>query len=281
MLTTSSPPSSSPFQISILSASALASQFEAWKNLEEVKRSIESMLSDSLRMVSSVSAVERTLGLKRLSGFLSGMDEATSVMFCAIEDVDSCRVMRAAMMALRALKAGSIRGITNADEALQTFQLVQGLVLVHSKSKEIASSGDAIDCILTWLQNTIQASSFSATLQTIKSALDALQSLLVESCRALRAFEAADGLDVTVKLITSRSSPADIKHKVLELLFVYLHPESSYPDSRPDEPHGVPSSVDMKSKQERLAAQLNGEFVNKLLISLRVNGRTLHELSCD
>ncbi|KZO98057.1 hypothetical protein CALVIDRAFT_535657 [Calocera viscosa TUFC12733] len=76
--------------------------------------------------------------------------------------------------------------------------------------------------------------------------LDTLLSILVDSPRALRAFEDASGLEAVVRTLKRAGVPRDVRMRCLEFLYFYLLPESEEdtrsPSPAPDPPQRAQTS---------------------------------------
>ncbi|KAJ3015931.1 UNVERIFIED_CONTAM: hypothetical protein HDU68_012512 [Siphonaria sp. JEL0065] len=102
----------------------------------------------------------------------------------------------------------------------------------------------------------------------LSACIDAIEAILVDSSEMHRLFEGLGGLPLISALIQSRNS--ELKKvklrllKAVELLILYLSPESNYPDLKSSQLH----YMSPESKQQFIAKLLGAPFVEKLLTTI-------------
>ncbi|KFY76462.1 hypothetical protein V501_05441 [Pseudogymnoascus sp. VKM F-4519 (FW-2642)] len=102
---------------------------------------------------------------------------------------------------------------------LACLDLIQGILLLHPSSRSLFSRELYMNHLLDLLEPINCPAIQSATLLT-------LVVVLLDTPANTRTFEALDGLLTVTSLFKSRSTPRDVKAKLVEFLYFYLLPES-------------------------------------------------------
>ncbi|GJJ07224.1 hypothetical protein Clacol_001424 [Clathrus columnatus] len=124
----------------------------------------------------------------------------------------------------------------------QSLQVVQGLALLHSPSKQYLGKRWCIELFVDLLSiarhlsplplaNSTQINTNTNTRSTCAPSLasttiDTLLCILVDSPSTLRIFEQVDGIEVVVKTLKRAGVARDIRIKCLEFLYFYLIDET-------------------------------------------------------
>ncbi|KAL2758726.1 hypothetical protein ACRALDRAFT_1080437 [Sodiomyces alcalophilus JCM 7366] len=101
---------------------------------------------------------------------------------------------------------------------LSALDTIQGVLLLHPPSKALFSREQNMNLLLDLLEPVNCPAIQSATLLTLVVAL-------IDTPSNTRTFEALDGLLTVTSLFKSRSTPRDVKLKLVEFLYFYLMPE--------------------------------------------------------
>ncbi|ROT35312.1 cell division control protein [Sodiomyces alkalinus F11] len=129
---------------------------------------------------------------------------------------------------------------------LGALDTIQGVLLLHPPSKTLFSREQNMNLLLDLLEPVNCPAIQSATLLTLVVAL-------IDAPSNTRTFEALDGLLTVTSLFKSRSTPRDVKLKLVEFLYFYLMPEvPSIP--RADARASVPAML------QRSPSKLAGAF---------------------
>ncbi|KAL3960942.1 hypothetical protein ACCO45_006059 [Purpureocillium lilacinum] len=102
---------------------------------------------------------------------------------------------------------------------LSALDLIQGVLLLHPPSKSLFAREQNMNLLLDLLEPFNCPAIQSATLLTLVVAL-------IDAPTNTRTFEALDGLLTVTSLFKSRSTPREVKLKLVEFLYCYLMPET-------------------------------------------------------
>ncbi|KAL2920058.1 hypothetical protein HK105_200124 [Polyrhizophydium stewartii] len=136
------------------------------------------------------------------------------------------------------------------------LDLLQGVALIHYGSKLRSGDKTTLAMLLTFLA--------SKESSVVVAALEALESILVDSSASTRAFEQVGGLALVCQILKQRRSPETVLHKCIELLCVYLQPEDENPDARLAEPAEKAEEA-LGRKQHSVEQLLGRSFVQRLM----------------
>ncbi|UNI20770.1 hypothetical protein JDV02_006829 [Purpureocillium takamizusanense] len=131
---------------------------------------------------------------------------------------------------------------------LSALDLIQGVLLLHPPSKSLFAREQNMNLLLDLLEPFNCPAIQSATLLTLVVAL-------IDAPTNTRTFEALDGLLTVTSLFKSRSTPREVKLKLVEFLYCYLMPETpSIPRAPGNHRDSVPAML------QRSPSKLAGAF---------------------
>ncbi|KAJ6440342.1 LOW QUALITY PROTEIN: cell division protein Cdc14 [Purpureocillium lavendulum] len=131
---------------------------------------------------------------------------------------------------------------------LSALDLIQGVLLLHPPSKSLFAREQNMNLLLDLLEPFNCPAIQSATLLTLVVAL-------IDAPTNTRTFEALDGLLTVTSLFKSRSTPREVKLKLVEFLYCYLMPEEpSIPRAAGNHRDSVPAML------QRSPSKLAGAF---------------------
>ncbi|POR34649.1 Cell division protein Cdc14 [Tolypocladium paradoxum] len=144
---------------------------------------------------------------------------------------------------------------------LSALDLIQGALLLHPPSKSLFSREQNMNLLLDLLEPFNCPAIQSATLLTLVVAL-------LDTPTNTRTFEGLDGLLTVTALFKSRSTPREVKLKLVEFLYCYLMPETpSIPHARQRD--SVPAML------QRSPSKLAGAFAAETVRRRRAGTVTL------
>lgn len=109
---------------------------------------------------------------------------------------------------------------TNDLLVIQTLELIQGVLLLHSPSRDLFAREIYMNLFLDLLDPQNCPAIQSATLLTLVTSL-------LDHPVNTRTFETLDGLLVVTFLFKSRATSREVKMKLVEFLYFYLMPETA------------------------------------------------------
>jgi len=107
------------------------------------------------------------------------------------------------------------------------LDLLQGSLLLHPHSRTLFGRERNMNLLLDLLDPNSAPSILQATLHVLVVAL-------LDHPHNTRVFESADGISTLTSLFKSRTTPQELKLKVIEFLYFYLMPETSGEESQGD-----------------------------------------------
>ncbi|KAI8926152.1 cell division control protein 14, SIN component-domain-containing protein [Entophlyctis helioformis] len=226
-----------------------------WERIENIqhkqRRKIDVCLAQQLQ---DGAVSERAKGLRTLRKLLSTFTAEERSVFAILQRKQDCSVERVLRDLIRKRVSPSIADSTASQEMLALLDLLQGLVLIHYDSKIRAGAKESQTVLLTFLP--------AKNIALAIAAIEAIQCILVDSCQNLRVFESIGGLRLVCETLKSKRASEAVLHKCIELLCVYMQPETGYPDtSLGDHTRMMPVST----KRDAVAQLVGDAFVKRLV----------------
>ncbi|KAJ7098584.1 cell division control protein 14, SIN component-domain-containing protein [Mycena belliarum] len=221
--------------------------------LARLRTALEESLDDLASPRSSNTS--KTTALRALERLLAGacvpsrhLDDGELETFLALQLTFECNVpirllafIAAATVHLDGLggtKGWSATGEeADSDEAVElstqlglALSLLQGVALTHGASKTFLGRRPGLEVLLDLFLAARHLPLATPPGQCLAStALDTLLCVLVDAPRALRVFEAAQGLHAVVRVLKRAATPREVRMKCLEFLYFYLLDETAAP----------------------------------------------------
>ncbi|KAJ3402513.1 hypothetical protein HDU80_005020 [Chytriomyces hyalinus] len=154
--------------------------------------------------------------------------------------------------------------VSKADEITQILALIEGICLLHYASKNLFQEAENIKSLLGMLHHSNK--------RVVIAAMDCIEAVLVDSAASHRSFESMDGVLHVCRFIGMGASVHhSIRIKCVELLSLYIMPETEYPDLLKEScklQTQSPHYSAWESKLDRVSKLMGMPFLVKLLESL-------------
>ncbi|KAJ8502339.1 hypothetical protein ONZ45_g11858 [Pleurotus djamor] len=217
------------------------------EELQDILDELLSPRSSDRRIYAAITSLERTLAHVCLKG-----DETHD--FWSYQYTFECnvpsRLLHWIAVSTPRLDASSGKESNVADKETHALayhmslalNIIQGISLNHEACKTFLGRKYALEILLdlllasrhiptTSLPSSAREAPPPAPLSSL--VIDTLLCILVDSVPALRAFEAANGLQVIVKILKRAGTPREVRMKCLEFLYFYLLDETSPTSDEP------------------------------------------------
>ncbi|KAI8829193.1 cell division control protein 14, SIN component-domain-containing protein [Chytriomyces cf. hyalinus JEL632] len=152
----------------------------------------------------------------------------------------------------------------NANEITQILALIEGICLLHYASKTLFRDAEHMKSLLGLLHHSNK--------RVVIASMDCVEAVLVDSAASHRSFESMDGVSQVCRFIAMGASVHhSIRIKCVELLSLYIMPETECPDLQTDPCKLQSQSLHYsasKSKLDRVSKLMGNAFLTKLLESL-------------
>ncbi|KAH6561662.1 hypothetical protein BASA61_002628 [Batrachochytrium salamandrivorans] len=234
---------------------AAPSGIQQWERIEEMRRKLRRKIDLCVLQMRDNAWTERDKGLRVLQRLLATLTDEERTLFAIAQRELDCNVQDLLFQLLKKRMSPTI--VLDSKVSIQVatlLDMLQGVTLLHYDSKLRAGAKHNMMLLLTFLPSKDTAIAISA--------IEALQSILIDSSQNLRIFETIGGLPIICKTLKLKQAAETVLHKCIELLCLYLQPEDETPD-------GVVGDtvyrVSIESKQESLSKLLGTAFVRKLL----------------
>ncbi|KAH9482295.1 hypothetical protein JR316_0004393 [Psilocybe cubensis] len=244
---------------------------------DRLQRALDELASSRSTLKSKMKALQSLERELAQACFDTANDAQAKDAFMALQYTFECNIpshllpwIVTATARLEALLSKSSADDNRASEAEElvaqlslSLSLIQGVVLNHEASKHYLGRRSALEILLDLLLasrhvNSSSSSSSSsdspAPTQAMPSTtppltsivLDTLLCILVDSSKALRAFEEANGVQSIVKILKRAGTPREVRMKCLEFLYFYLLDETpsleSLTSTQPTPPPTAPAT---------------------------------------
>ncbi|KAJ3245886.1 hypothetical protein HDU77_009191, partial [Chytriomyces hyalinus] len=152
----------------------------------------------------------------------------------------------------------------SANEITQILALIEGICLLHYTSKNLFQEAENMKSLLGMLHHSNK--------RVVIATMDCIEAVLVDSAASHRSFESMDGLLHVCRFIGMGASVHhSIRIKCVELLSLYIMPETEYPDLLTEScklSTQSPHYSAWESKLDRVSKLMGNAFLVKLLESL-------------
>ncbi|KAJ3246882.1 hypothetical protein HDU78_005983 [Chytriomyces hyalinus] len=159
---------------------------------------------------------------------------------------------------------GCEQTFSKADEITQILALIEGICLLHYPSKNLFQEAENMKSLLGMLHHLNK--------RVVIASMDCIEAVLVDSAASHRSFESMDGLLHVCRFIGMGASVHhSIRIKCVELLSLYIMPETEYPDLLTEScklSTQSPHYSAWESKLDRVSKLMGNAFLVKLLESL-------------
>ncbi|KAJ3242132.1 hypothetical protein HDU78_001510 [Chytriomyces hyalinus] len=226
-------------------------------NLEQ----LEKAYSDADRIPGS--------GIEFGANLMHTLRNLTALELGILKRVEAERQARHALGCERSL-AGRLSNIIrnsshlNANEITQILALIEGICLLHYASKTLFRDAENMKSLLGMLHHTNK--------RVVIASMDCIEAVLVDSAGSHRSFESMDGVSHVCRFIGMGASVHhSIRIKCVELLSLYIMPETEYPDLQTEScklQTQSPHYSAWESKLDRVSKLMGNAFLTKLLESL-------------
>ncbi|KAI8832743.1 cell division control protein 14, SIN component-domain-containing protein [Chytriomyces cf. hyalinus JEL632] len=150
------------------------------------------------------------------------------------------------------------------DEITQILALIEGICLLHYASKTQFRDTENMKSLLGLLHHSNK--------RVVIASMDCIEAVLAESAASHRSFEDMDGVSHVCRFIGMGASVHhSIRIKCVELLSLYIMPETEYPDLQTEScklQTQSPHYSAWESKLDRVSKLMGNAFLTKLLESL-------------